>query len=122
MVITTYNILRALTKNKYANRVLPTIKKAILAGGIPEDCYLLARAMDTPWPEAEPIIAESPTSSANYARYILKGRFPLGEKALAETPSYALYADYRAMYALRVLIGLCGMIPDEAKKIMDVAK
>ena len=41
--------------------------------------------------EGEPIIAKSPYYSYEYARNILKGPFPLGEKAIATIAEYELF-------------------------------
>lgn len=40
------------------------------------------------WPEAEPAIAKDPSSAAEYAVSIVKGRWPMGEKAISESGSW----------------------------------
>ena len=42
------------------------------------------------WPEGEPAIATDPMSAYDYSQFVLKGRFPEGERAIATSPNYSI--------------------------------
>lgn len=50
--------------------------------------YLYTMSIAKRWPEGEEIIAEDPYNAYRYALNVIKGPFPLGEKAIAETSQF----------------------------------
>ena len=57
-----------------------------------------AIAIDEQIPELEPLIATSARNACDYAEYVLKGRFELGEEIIAKN---AAYSYYYARYVLK---------------------
>ena len=70
---------RALIKARSANRLTAYAK------------YVLRN----PFPEAEKVIAQDPTSAFYYAQYVLNGPFPAGEKAIMANSKLA--AEYKTL-------------------------
>lgn len=102
MVKVTSRTLQALNRAKYAKRIMPIVKPIVLQGyhsSGPLLCNFACDVIDGPWPEAEESIATDGSYSFYYAVYALKGRFPLGEKALLEEGN----TDLVARYAIEVL-------------------
>ena len=50
-----------------------------------------AIAIDEQIPELEPLIATSARNACDYAEYVLKGRFELGEEIIAKNAAYSYY-------------------------------
>lgn len=62
---------------------------------VPELAIVYAREVGKPVPECEPAIAKNGNFSFDYAKNILKGRFPAGELAIISSPPYTAYTYAR---------------------------
>jgi hypothetical protein len=51
----------------------------------------LIKGIDERIPELEPLIATSARNACDYAEYVLKGRFELGEEIIAKNATYSYY-------------------------------
>ena len=87
--------LLTLVYHGYARQIIPLVKTELLRTQSPEACQrFCSHVLKSSWPEAEPIIARDGVQAFNYAQSVLRGRFPMGERAISMTnPTIAhLYA------------------------------
>ena len=110
-MLLTDNILDTLEEHGYQKKIVPVLSQQLL-----KDAEPLALAdftimhLGKPWPEAEPIIATELIPAYRYAKFILKGEFPAGEKAIAQSGRYsASYANQ--ITKKRFKMGEWGMLP-----------
>jgi hypothetical protein len=85
-------VLKALERHGYARRTIPAVQAEILKAQSPEACYRFANQfLHKPWPEAEQVIAREGVPAFNYAKHVLDGPFPLGERAISMANSNIAY-------------------------------
>jgi hypothetical protein len=79
----------------------PEIEDDILYGGDLDTIYDYAKnCVYGAWPEAEPLIAKDAKKSYQYAKFVLRHRFPMGEKAIWKNSNmWSIYRNYLAVNA-----------------------
>ena len=109
----TFRVLIALNERKYARRIKKVVEPEVIASGRSRLAYFYARyIIKGRFPLGEPVIATDALNAFSYARFALKAPFPLGEPVIA-------VSEYAASYYLWLTrLGYA----DDAKRFKEIAE